>query len=93
LDIEDNKNYLQAIYDDECNILCAIAAQADVMGNILGLDTKNDLLSSRGELSHHPQFTNLVHHHNSCTFSNLDEDDGNDTIDLGDDEEAEGSDV
>ncbi|KAG2148851.1 hypothetical protein DEU56DRAFT_909165 [Suillus clintonianus] len=87
-EIEDDRNYLQAVYDDECNILRAIAAQADIMGKVLGLSAKSDLLSSRGESSHHPHFTSSVYRNGSRTSSE-DGDDGNDTMDSDDDEEAE----
>jgi hypothetical protein len=92
-EIEDNKNYLQAVYDDECNILCTVAAQADIMGKVLGLNVKNDTLSSKGESSHCPQFTSSVDCNGSCTSFDLDDDNGNDTMDLDNDEESEGDDA
>ncbi|KAG1885399.1 hypothetical protein F4604DRAFT_1675978 [Suillus subluteus] len=89
LEMEDNGNYLQAVYDDECNILRAIAAQADIMGKVLGLNIKNNLLSSRGESSHRPQFTSSVDRNGSHTSSDLDGDNGNDTMDSDNDKESE----
>ncbi|KAG1738108.1 uncharacterized protein EDB91DRAFT_1082868 [Suillus paluster] len=91
-EIEDDRNYLQAVYDNQCNILHAIAAQADIMGKVLGLNVKNDLLSSTGESSHHPQFTSSVYRNGSHTSSE-DGDDSNDTMDSDDDEEAESNDA
>ncbi|KAG1786660.1 uncharacterized protein HD556DRAFT_1449463 [Suillus plorans] len=69
-EIKDNGTYLQSVYDDECNTLHAIAAQADTMGKVLGLNIKNDLLSSRGESSHCPQFTGSADPSGSHTSSN-----------------------
>ncbi|KAG1886383.1 uncharacterized protein F5891DRAFT_1201032 [Suillus fuscotomentosus] len=92
-DIEDDGNYLQAAYNDECNTLRAVAAQADAMGKILGLNIKNDLLSSRGESSHRPQFTSSADPSDSHTSSDLDGDDHNGTMDSDDDEESEGHDA
>lgn len=92
-EIEDDGNYLQSVYDDECNTLRAIAAQADTMGKILGLNVKNDLLSSRGESSHRPQFTSSPDPSGSHTSSDLDGDDHNSTMDSDDDKESEGHDA
>jgi hypothetical protein len=92
-EIEDDRNYLQAVYNDECNILRAVAAQADVMGKVLGLNVKNDILSSKGESSRRPQFTSSVDHNGSRTSFDLDDDNGNDTMDSDNDEESEGDDA
>lgn len=91
-EIEDDKNYLQDVYNDECNILRAVAAQADIMGKVLGLNIKDDLLASRGESSHRPQFTNSVDRSGSRTPSDLDGDDNNDAMDS-DDEESDSHDA
>jgi hypothetical protein len=92
-EIKDDRNYLQAIYDDKCNILRAVAAQADVMGKVLGLNVKNDILSSKGESSHCPQFTSSVDRNGSHTSFDLDDDNSNDTMDSDNDEESEGDDA
>ncbi|KAG1895779.1 uncharacterized protein F5891DRAFT_1193785 [Suillus fuscotomentosus] len=92
-DIENDGNYLQAAYNDKCNTLRAIAAQADAMGKILGLNVKNDLLSSRGESSHRPQFTSSADPSDSHMSSDLDGDDHNGTMDSDDDKESEGHDA
>jgi len=92
-EIEDDRNYLQAIYDNECNILCAVTAQADVMGKVLWLNVKNDILSSKGESSRHPQLTSSVDCNGSRTSFDLDDDNGNDTMDSDNDEESEGDDA
>lgn len=56
-DINDDTNYLQAVYDDDCEILRAVAAQADVLKRHLGSRVKQDvLLGSMGESSHTPRF-------------------------------------
>ncbi|KAG1755324.1 hypothetical protein EDD22DRAFT_957374 [Suillus occidentalis] len=57
-DLSDDINYLQAIYDDNCEILCAVAAQADVLKKHLGSHAKEDvlLIGSMGESSHIPRF-------------------------------------
>ncbi|KAG1741633.1 hypothetical protein EDB19DRAFT_1907860 [Suillus lakei] len=56
-DLDNDINYLQAVYDDDCEILRAIAAQADVLKRHLGSRIKDDvLLGTMGESSHTPQF-------------------------------------
>ncbi|KAG0693788.1 hypothetical protein DFH29DRAFT_881176 [Suillus ampliporus] len=54
--INDDTNYLQAVYDDDCEILCTVAAQAKVLSKHLGLRVKEDVLGSMGVSSHSPQF-------------------------------------
>ncbi|KAG1742147.1 hypothetical protein EDB19DRAFT_1827799 [Suillus lakei] len=56
-DLDDDINYLQAVYDDDCEILRAVAAQADVLKRHLGSRVKDDvLLGTMGESSHTPRF-------------------------------------
>ncbi|KAG2065059.1 hypothetical protein BDR04DRAFT_1122122 [Suillus decipiens] len=55
-DIDDDIDYLQAVYDNNCEILHAVAAQAAVLKKHLGSDVEGDILGSMGKLSHSPQF-------------------------------------
>jgi hypothetical protein len=60
-DLDDDINYLQAVYDDDCEILRAVAAQANVLKRHLGSRVKQDvLLGSMGESSHPPQFVGIA---------------------------------
>ncbi|KAG2084185.1 hypothetical protein BD769DRAFT_1397704 [Suillus cothurnatus] len=53
-DIDNDVNYLQAVYDDDCEILCAVAAQANVLKKHLGSHASDDVLGSMGKSSHSP---------------------------------------
>ncbi|KAG1870897.1 hypothetical protein F4604DRAFT_1926466 [Suillus subluteus] len=54
--IDNDTNYLQAIYDEDCEILRAVAAQAEVLSKHLGLHIEKDVLGSMERSSHSPQF-------------------------------------
>jgi hypothetical protein len=60
------------------------------MGKVLGLNVKNNSLSSRGEYSHCPQFTSSTDPSGSHMSSDIDGSDNDDTMDSDDDEESEG---
>jgi hypothetical protein len=85
--IDDDTNYLQAVYDDECEILRAVAAQAEVLSKHLGLQIKEDVLGSTGEPSHSPQFVGK-----SRPSSDID-DSMDDDEDTDDDEEDDDFDI
>ncbi|KAG1731538.1 hypothetical protein EDB19DRAFT_1912451 [Suillus lakei] len=85
--INDDTNYLQAVYDDECEILRAVAAQAEVLSKHLGLQIKEDVLGSTGEPSHSPQFVGK-----SRPSSDID-DSMDDDEDTDDDEEDDDFDI
>ncbi|KAG0700278.1 hypothetical protein DFH29DRAFT_1001263 [Suillus ampliporus] len=82
--IDDDTNYLQAIYEDDCEILRAVAAQAEVLSKHLGSRVKEDVLGSMGESSHSPQFVGP----SSNTDDSMDDDEG-----TGDDEGDEEDDA
>ncbi|KAG1777253.1 hypothetical protein EV702DRAFT_1045623 [Suillus placidus] len=46
-EIDDDMNYLQAVYDDECEMLRAVAAQAEVLKRHLGSRVQEDLFVFR----------------------------------------------
>jgi hypothetical protein len=77
-DIDDDVNYLQAIYDDDCEILHAVAAQANVLKKHLGSRASDDVLGSMGKSSHSPRFVSKP-----SPFSDTDDsmDDGKGTDD------------
>ncbi|KAG1789572.1 hypothetical protein EV424DRAFT_1550140 [Suillus variegatus] len=45
---DDDTNYPQAVYDDECEMLHAITAQADLVSRCLGPGARHELLASTG---------------------------------------------
>ncbi|KAG0702297.1 hypothetical protein DFH29DRAFT_875215 [Suillus ampliporus] len=49
-EVDDDTDYLQAVYDDECEILSAVSAQADVVSKHLGSRAKDDMLASMGSI-------------------------------------------
>ncbi|KAG2738576.1 hypothetical protein P692DRAFT_20882501 [Suillus brevipes Sb2] len=53
--------YLQAAYDDECEMLRAITTQAESISNHLGARAKRDLLASTGEAPYLPRFVGTLH--------------------------------
>ncbi|KAG1805844.1 uncharacterized protein BJ212DRAFT_1303905 [Suillus subaureus] len=59
-EIDDDVNYLQAVYDDNCEILRAVTAQADVLKKHLGSRALEDVLGSMGKSSHYLQFVVAV---------------------------------
>ncbi|KAG2142293.1 uncharacterized protein EDB93DRAFT_1252351 [Suillus bovinus] len=77
-ELENDINYLQAIYDDDCKILRAVAAQVDVLKKHLGSCVQADILGSMGESSHLPRFVGK----SSGTDDSMD-DDNDDQIDGG----------
>ncbi|KAG2364149.1 hypothetical protein BDR07DRAFT_1482870 [Suillus spraguei] len=68
-EIDDNKNYLQAIYNDECEMLRAITTQAEVISKRLGSRAKHDLLASTGEAPYLPHFINTLNDRDSITHA------------------------
>ncbi|KAG1883752.1 hypothetical protein F4604DRAFT_1677482 [Suillus subluteus] len=46
LQVDDDRDYLQAIYEDECKILCVTSAQAEQISKILGSRVKDAFLQS-----------------------------------------------
>ncbi|KAG1825144.1 hypothetical protein EV424DRAFT_1537842 [Suillus variegatus] len=54
--INDDTSYLQAVYDEDCEIFCTVSAQAEVLTKHLGSHIKEDILGSMGKSSHSPHF-------------------------------------
>ncbi|KAG1869860.1 hypothetical protein C8R48DRAFT_671083 [Suillus tomentosus] len=54
--IDDDTSYLQAVYDEDCEIFRAVSAQAEVLTKHLGSHIKEDILGSMGKSSHTPHF-------------------------------------
>ncbi|KAG1819058.1 uncharacterized protein BJ212DRAFT_1479178 [Suillus subaureus] len=79
-EIDDNVNYLQAIYDDNCEILRTVTAQADVLKKHLGSCASEDVLGSMGKSSHYPQFVGKPSL-SSDTDDSMDDDEGTDDDD------------
>ncbi|KAG1720396.1 hypothetical protein EDB19DRAFT_1835996 [Suillus lakei] len=48
-EVEDDTNYLQAVYDDECEILRALTTQASQVEKLLGKNSKGIFSASTGE--------------------------------------------
>ncbi|KAG1784682.1 uncharacterized protein HD556DRAFT_1314857 [Suillus plorans] len=55
-EIDDNTNYPQAVYDNECEMLYAITTQADLVSRCLGPGARHELLASTGEGPYLPRF-------------------------------------
>ncbi|KAG2075323.1 hypothetical protein BDR04DRAFT_1114904 [Suillus decipiens] len=53
-EIDDDADYLQAIYNDECEMLHAITTQAEIVSRCLGPHAKHELLVSTGEAPYLP---------------------------------------
>ncbi|KAG1821089.1 uncharacterized protein BJ212DRAFT_1478185 [Suillus subaureus] len=88
-EIDDDVNYLQAIYDDDCKILRAVAAQADVLKKHLGSCALEDVLGSMGKSSHYPQFVSKPSL-SSDTDDSMDDDKGTDDDDDEEDDRIHG---
>ncbi|KAG2348171.1 hypothetical protein BDR05DRAFT_945082 [Suillus weaverae] len=82
-------NYLQAVYDDECEMLRAVAAQAEVLKRHLGSRVQEDLVGSRGKSSNPPQFVPKSSP-SSDTDDNMDDDEDDDDDEDEDDDDQEG---
>jgi hypothetical protein len=55
-EIDDDTDYLQAVYNDECEMLCAITAQAEIVSTCLGPCAKRELLASTSKAPYLPCF-------------------------------------
>ncbi|KAG2105171.1 hypothetical protein BD769DRAFT_1393330 [Suillus cothurnatus] len=60
-------DYHQAIYNDECKMLCAITTQAEIISKCLGSCARRDLLASTGEAPYLPRFVETLHNRDSIT--------------------------
>ncbi|KAG1813773.1 hypothetical protein EV424DRAFT_1348931 [Suillus variegatus] len=84
---DDNTNYPQAIYDDECEMLRAITAQADLISKCLGPGARHELLASTGEGPYLPRFVGTLKNRDSiahalgggCTDASTDTDSDTDS--------------
>ncbi|KAG1733604.1 uncharacterized protein EDB91DRAFT_632361 [Suillus paluster] len=90
-EVDNDTNYLQAAYDDECEMLRAIGAQANLMSRHLGSDIRNDMLASTGQSHHQPRFVGTANHGSSsshepsdgsATDTDSDDDDQDDGLSL-----------
>jgi len=75
-EVVDNTNYLQAVYDDECEILRSLTSQAQQVSKILGKCSDGIFSASTGELtSKSPLDVSLVvdDGDSSIDFSDLDD--------------------
>ncbi|KAG2074927.1 hypothetical protein BDR04DRAFT_1150739 [Suillus decipiens] len=59
-EIDDNTDYLQAIYNNECEMLCAITTQVEIVSRCLGPRAKHELLASTGEAPCLPRFVSTL---------------------------------
>ncbi|KAG1891769.1 uncharacterized protein F5891DRAFT_1197465 [Suillus fuscotomentosus] len=66
-EIDDDTNYNQAVYNDECEILRAITAQAEIISNHLGSSARRELLASTGETTYLPRFVGTLKNKDSIT--------------------------
>ncbi|KAG2746288.1 hypothetical protein P692DRAFT_20739591 [Suillus brevipes Sb2] len=93
-EIDEDMNYLQAVYDDECEILRAVAAQADILKRHLGSRVQEDTVDFMGKSSNRPKFIPKSSP-SSDTDDDMDEDeddeDDEDNDDDNDDKEGEDS--
>jgi hypothetical protein len=64
---DNNMDYHQAIYNEECEMLRAITAQAEIISKFLGSCTRRDLLVSTGEAPYLPCFVETLHNRDSIT--------------------------
>jgi hypothetical protein len=89
-EIDEDMNYLQAVYDDECEILRAVAAQADILKRHLGSRVQEDTVGSMGKSSNPPKFVPKSSP-SSDTDDDMDEDEDDEDDEDDDDEEGEDS--
>ncbi|KAG2121047.1 uncharacterized protein F5147DRAFT_647392 [Suillus discolor] len=68
-EIDDDTNYPQAIYDDECEMLRAITTQADLVSRCLGPGARRELLASTGEGPYLPRFVGTLKNRDSITHA------------------------
>ncbi|KAG1858448.1 hypothetical protein DFJ58DRAFT_876727 [Suillus subalutaceus] len=66
-EIDDNTDYNQAVYNNECEMLRAITAQAEIISRRLGSRTGRELLASTGEAPYLPRFVDALHNRDSIT--------------------------
>jgi hypothetical protein len=66
-EVDDDTDYLQAIYNDECEMLRAITAQAEIVSTCLGPCAKRELLVSTGEAPYLPRFVGTLPNKDSIT--------------------------
>ncbi|KAG1840201.1 hypothetical protein DFJ58DRAFT_845462 [Suillus subalutaceus] len=66
-EIDDNMDYNQAIYNNECKMLCAITAQAEIISRHLGSRARHELLASTGKAPYLPRFVDALHNRDSIT--------------------------
>jgi hypothetical protein len=82
-EIDNDINYLQAVYDNDCEILRAVAAQADILKKHLGSRIKDDVFGSMGESSHSARFLGK----SSGTDDSMDDDEESEDDDDDDDDD------
>ncbi|KAG1905854.1 uncharacterized protein F5891DRAFT_975995 [Suillus fuscotomentosus] len=66
---DDDTNYPQAIYDDECEMLRAITAQADFVSRCLGPGARHELLAFTGKGPYLPRFVGTLKNRDSITHA------------------------
>ncbi|KAG1777084.1 hypothetical protein EV702DRAFT_1197745 [Suillus placidus] len=84
-DIEDGMDYIQAAYNDECEMLRAITAQADLMSRRLGPHAKHELLASTGQSPYLPSLVGTLENRDSITHALW----GGDSTDAGTDTDTD----
>ncbi|KAG2346737.1 hypothetical protein BDR05DRAFT_945728 [Suillus weaverae] len=68
-DIEDGTDYIQAAYNDECEMLRTITTQADLMSRRLGPHAKRELLVSTGQSPYLPSLVGTLENRDSITHA------------------------
>ncbi|KAG1908562.1 uncharacterized protein F5891DRAFT_1180084 [Suillus fuscotomentosus] len=66
-EIDDDTNYIQAVYNDECEMLRAITTQAEIISKRLGSRAKRELLASTGEVPYLPRFVGASQNRDNIT--------------------------
>jgi hypothetical protein len=64
---DNNMDYHQVIYNDECEMLRTITAQAKIISKCLGSCARRDLLDSTSEAPYLPCFVETLHNRDSIT--------------------------
>ncbi|KAG1887538.1 uncharacterized protein F5891DRAFT_988107 [Suillus fuscotomentosus] len=67
-EIDDDTNYIQAVYNDECEMLRTITTQAEIISKCLGSRAKRELLASTGEVPYLPCFVGASQNRDNITY-------------------------
>ncbi|KAG1732570.1 hypothetical protein EDB19DRAFT_1831278 [Suillus lakei] len=84
LEADDNRDYLQAVYEDECQILCTVSIQTDQVTKILDKHITQSLTNCTGYFTMHCCFHNGVQTTEPFTHEDSDiTSDGSDDVEDG----------